>query len=774
MTRKLSSALLVALAVPAAAWSQVPCEQNYRAQQVLIPLDATGISNWRYLNPRQPYVVVAPPKPITPGERANWEKCAELATVTFINNASQALVVTIPYVYRRIDVAGVADELTRQDDHVRVARATLNRLAAKPGGASAKALVETAVGWQPNQPGLFQLVGDALMQLRALAGARSERGRMERTADAGYADSQTREKTAAAAAGTSIHTVILSSEALRLGIASWKKTQAATADVEVVSAMDLLNDELQRLEAWLRDGLSAIDFSDERPPLAECGDATATTQDCALKFTLFDSGTAAIPPETWKRMVRFSDGVVRFKVAFFDEQFAASNTDGFLRVRTEARERESATTWSVTAAVGYSEKPETDRKREDGTTARPFLPTDPYTGRTVDNFTGSARLDLVQTLKDRGRARVRAAFEGGRLGDSADAKEGRFTSPLYTVDVFGVNAVSLRFGRYTLLEPARAAAISVTGEGFQLSRHNVTVGHVVTLDSARGTPKDANENKSVSILRVSGARGFGPIKHFDFFALYGDNDEKDKPAYDYNTLGAQFFFAGSPPQPTRDSMFASYSGSVSYFHSDRDVRNPGSSALHDGTGQVLLLDAGVTLLQEAGLKTKPLRTFAALLGKGTGDDPSSSDRDESFLGETAAFTGDSLFLSTYPTLIGEGASERPPLGKGLANKFYLGTSYIERSYKPINLLWWFARGMRVADDVKAAATTMRAHWFRLDEPFQERHDAGYEAGLQWQIEVPEGVTSSLGCNRYFPGKATRNFFDAEPMSCSAQVTLTLR
>ena len=133
-----------------------------------------------------------------------------------------------------------------------------------------------------------------------------------------------------------------------------------------------------------------------------------------------------------------------------------------------------------------------------------------------------------------------------------------------------------------------------------------------------------------------------------------------------------------------------------------------------------------------------------------------------------------MFLSSFASNIQDGSPARSPVGEGLANKAYVGASYVERAFKQINLLWWLARAMQVEGDVKSSATTLRAHWFRLDEPFQAKHDAGYEIGLQWQIQVPEGVTSTLGCSRYLPGSATRGFFSVKPMSCAAQISLILQ
>ena len=472
-------------------------------------------------------------------------------------------------------------------------------------------------------------------------------------------------------------------------------------------------------------------------------------------------------------MVRSSDGVVRFRVSFFDDQIPVSNAEGYLKVRPEVLERPSSTTWSVTAGAGYSVAAQSDRKRPENGESRPFTLADPYTGKTVDFFNGSARLELTQTLRERARARVVPQFKNGALG--GEDKTRTFSVPLYTIDVFGLNGLSGRFGKYTMLNPSRGIAINASGEGFQYNWHNIMIGHIVNSESGQGVPDEANQDNSVSLLRVSGAPGFSIFKHVDLFGVYGEKKKKQDTPYDYYTWGGQLFFASSPEEPQPKSTFSSLSGSVSYFHSSRDVGKQGTTPRTNGSGNVWLLDTGITWLHEGGTDTKALRSLSFLLGAGTGDDPNSPHRDESYLGETASFSGfDSMFLGSFPSVLQDGSPARLPFGIGLANKFYLGASYVERDFKQINFLWWIAQLFQVAGDAKSPATTLKAHWFHLDEPFQGRRDAGFEAGLQWQIEVPAGVKHSLGCSRYFPGNATRRFFLVEPMQCSLQVSLTLQ
>jgi hypothetical protein len=145
-----------------------------------------------------------------------------------------------------------------------------------------------------------------------------------------------------------------------------------------------------------------------------------------------------------------------------------------------------------------------------------------------------------------------------------------------------------------------------------------------------------------------------------------------------------------------------------------------------------------------------------------------------FSGFDSLFLGSSFLDNLKDGSVQDGSPGRTPFGKGLANKYYLGLNYTEREIKQINPLWWVARIAQVDNDAKATATSLRAHFFHLDEPFQDKRDAGWEAGLQWQIEVPAGVKHSLGCSRYFPGSATRRFFLVNPMQCSLQVSLVLQ
>jgi len=773
MIKKLAVAVAVMAALPAAAWCQTECKPPYKLKHVLVQLDSTGISGWRFLNSRRPFAVVDPEEP-DEGKAVLWEECAQKADVTFTNSASgQSLIVTLPYTYRRVDARVAAIAIEAQLVEMLQAIATAAPKTPAPGdAASLEAVVTDALKPPPDDKGgLVELTRFATLKLRRIGGElvnEAQEQTLQQAAESADKAQQATEKVRPV-----LIRAIARSAILRQKLAAWTKANPA-ADPTVRDAAKTLDEELQRLEAWLQEGLGVIESGSERPPLSECSDPTAESQTCRYQFTLFDNSSFTVPPDTWKRLVRFSDGTVRFSVRFFDEQFPASNTDGYLRVRTKVRERPSVTAWSLNSSVGYSLKPQSPRKRPENDESRPFTLADPYTGRVLDGFNGSARLELIQTLSERAKARVNAQFKEGALGEKDDTRT--LTVPLYTVDVFGLNAASLRFGKYAMFQPARRIAINAVGEGFQLNVHNLSIGHIVTLESATGVQDDANQDSDVTVMRLSGAPGFSIFKHVDVFGLYGEKRRKKDTSYDYNTLGAQFFFANSPSDPQKDKTFTSFSGSVSYFHSDRDVGTAGTPVVVDGTGSVWLIDAGVTWLREAGASTKSLRTLGVLLGAGTGDDPKTTDKDESYLGETAGgFSGyESMFLSAFPSTLQDGTPARLPIGKGLANKSYVGINYVERAFKQVNLLWWLARAMQVEADVRSPATILRAHWFRLDQPFQEKQDAGFEAGLQWQIQVPEGVTTTLGCSRYYPGSATRRFFLVEPMSCSGQVTLTLQ
>src|SRR6185295_239503 len=116
----------------------------------------------------------------------------------------------------------------------------------------------------------------------------------------------------------------------------------------------------------------------------------------------FDNATIRVPDDVWKRLVRFSEGVVRFSVKFLDDQqIPISNSDGFLRVRQKFQERPSSSNWSVTAGVGYSVNAEVSRKRPENGEVRPITLDDPYTGGTTNTFDGSAKFDFSQSFRDR-------------------------------------------------------------------------------------------------------------------------------------------------------------------------------------------------------------------------------------------------------------------------------------------------------------------------------------------------------------------------------------
>lgn len=246
------------------------------------------------------------------------------------------------------------------------------------------------------------------------------------------------------------------------------------------------------------------------------------------------------------------------------------------------------------------------------------------------------------------------------------------------------------------------------------------------------------------------------------------------------------------------NALASYSGSLAFYRSDRDVQTMPAAVATDpdtdmmdgdgsdstgedqpifipvanGEGSVGLFTSSwnwfkFTLVGDNFPKIEPVRTLTARLGYGTGDDPDTPE-DEGYLGETASFSPDRLFLSGFASVLDfeDGSTVRA----GLSNKLYGEISYSERTWPVLRHLLG-----KLGFEVEKEITTLRGHWYQFDQKLNGKRDAGYELGADLEITGPSGVKTTLSLAQFFPGDALEELFlDEEPFTARLQVSVTLK
>ena len=167
-----------------------------------------------------------------------------------------------------------------------------------------------------------------------------------------------------------------------------------------------------------------------------------------------------------------------------------------------------------------------------------------------------------------------------------------------------------------------------------------------------------------------------------------------------------------------------------------------------------------------------------MTARGSGDNDSTTGTDEGYVGETGSFGPDKIFFASLVKPINAdpvdpAAFSKPlptfRLGAGIANKDYLGLTYIENTFSLLNTLVHDVLGVQ---DVTAYSTTIKYHDYRLRRLFNGERGAGHEYDFESLIEGPKGVKTTLGAAYYRPGAAVQSFVRKNLLMLYSNVTIS--
>lgn len=460
---------------------------------------------------------------------------------------------------------------------------------------------------------------------------------------------------------------------------------------------------------------------------------------------------------------RRSDRVIQFTVSFFDEAEPPANATGYARLSTRPRLELSADEPDETISNVVPPKLLFNFGGDAGADyALPKNAVDSHVRRTTGasslGFQYIGPFDLSATLQ----------FKKGEFGGAASTNQVQASQ--YQAKVFGPIGSVLEYGRFVFAKPSSGIAMSETGEGLRFSLNRGSIGYLVRRESDNPTTPGADEHDRDSYVLIGQVNaGFGWLRSLLLTASWGNEkgitppttnancDLPDKPPcvvpHTYSTFG----FDAKFPLASNVVMNAAA------YHSVRNVR--ADSRLDDvpplfldprtnGKGDVALVTVSWSRLVEQSLlepltQAKPSFSLTGLLGYGSSDDPSTPNRDEGFLGETAGYANDKLFLSAL-------AETKKQLGHGLANKWYGGFQYSNARFSP---LFWVATLFKAQKEVQSRATTVTLHKYQFirdlncgdvtdksvcDADLARGHkDGGYEADVEFLIETPKSVRWTL-------------------------------
>lgn len=494
--------------------------------------------------------------------------------------------------------------------------------------------------------------------------------------------------------------------------------------------------------------------------------------------------------------------LLRFQVGFYDETEKPANPTAFIRVSDKVTEPESALQTTIGATVGgvldpfIAAPPDkiTDEKtltadgqlvdgpdgRDDATGFKPCYvgvadykkDAEPalcignrvYDGKHARHYTGSVRVDLTKTLGSRADAAASVLYRQTDFGID-DGNPLKLST--YTVNVYGLQGLMLRFGRLTWAAPANGIAISEKGDGYRVSFANFSLTHVIKRESAGTIADPPNRDNRSIIFQVKSlplnftTPGVRALKLLDVTAVRGE----DKASHTYKTVGGEVFYAFTnigcgndetpcsfDPQRGERRNWGTIAGSLAGFYSTRHHR-PGST-IEDGKGRVGLLTATwtPTIRKTPQGAFEAVRTYTLQLGNGSSDKPSTTGTREDYVGESAAYAPDLLFLPIFGGKID--AKGHILVGRSLSNRTFTGFQFVDNTASPLE---WIAKLLQVESDINSRSTTLRFRQYRFGREIypDSGRDVGYEFSGDFTIEAPKGVKFSLGGGYFQPGKGVQ-------------------
>lgn len=553
----------------------------------------------------------------------------------------------------------------------------------------------------------------------------------------------------------------------------------------------------QRLEALKSDTLQArlkqkrIRFDNETAdryfvvtfPLEKCPNPLPPPEQSVISFTEKDgscTGTVSISPRAYvdidASVVDLAPRkILQFNVDFFDQTDDPTNSTGFISLTQinpadPKSQPPDKSIFGIVAGLNGKDEPFI-RKPTDGDSSL-------FAGRQKNHFAGSGRLDSSFFYGNRANAKLSLAYKSGDFG--GDETTDKIDASQYQINVFGTNGFVLTYGKTKFAAPSNQIAIGEQGQGFRLAWRNLSLAHILKNERASLEGLDQDRDSSIfqwtpislnlGILRSASltvVRGEERLEQVRTTDQAGNTVKPEVSPFVYETYGGEVSLT-EPLRSRAAGTGKAFTGSLAFYYSKRDSKAK-ATTLSDGRGYVglgtLSLPFDWQVDSSSQLKRKPRRVATLLAGYGRGDDPKTPNVDESYIGETGAFSRDVLFVGNIFT-----NSKSRDIRPGLSNKQYFGLQLTDNT---TSVLSWIGTKILQADprDIISESTTLKLHDYRFNREVLGDRDAGREADLDFVMEAPKGIKWSLSGAYFQPGKALDTLVKDSAWSVSLGVSI---
>jgi hypothetical protein len=400
--------------------------------------------------------------------------------------------------------------------------------------------------------------------------------------------------------------------------------------------------------------------------------------------------------------------VLSFGVALFDEDAQLANPSGFFSLVPYqlVEEQGDASKWSATLTGAFGFSP-------DLSDLAPTADDDPKItdiasrgGANETRFSGTARLSLVQRLGSRARGEFDLRLKSGGFGEGGTPT---VSATKYKLNVFAIQGMTFSGGRFDITSPSESIALSESGENIGMHVRFLDVNHIFkkNVPELRRDVLDFEDgpsarDHSATVVQLRGVPAFTWKRaKLDLYGIFGRKKETRcmqsvnvkcpaAPKKDEEAESAEESVdanASAPPPPPDvfelEQHYTTFGSELSFGFLNGFT---GSAAIYTsqlwtpeqpveteqiltdrGRGTVGLITLGWTKFDDASsLDTRPVDfTLRGQYGIGTGDDPTHEDNEnDGYLGETAGFAPDVLFLAL---LAPASQTSHGQVGAGLTN-----------------------------------------------------------------------------------------------------------
>lgn len=471
--------------------------------------------------------------------------------------------------------------------------------------------------------------------------------------------------------------------------------------------------------------------------------------------------------------------VISFGVSFYDDDREPANPRGYFSL-VQWRfliERKTETNWSSAASADFGSA--LDLTEFDQKYAPPGRKLEEMPSATLGSndwrAQGNVRVSLKQNLGSRASGDFEVRLKSGEFGGG----DPQLTATRFKVEVFALNGIALSGGRAAIASPSESIALLEAGDGLGARWGPVQVTHLFRKQVRELTPDGldtgafrTDREHHTTVVQATGL----PVFRGATLDLYGTIGTRSQSRYAGDSTVTPPKEPAVPPPTRTDRLYGTIGGELIAAFA------PGTrwtGALYLSRARTKLAEGTMPSFTDCGRGIAFLTTYAWTnfdgpeknsekrgidwtfqwrYGQGSAEkeDVDSPNRQEAYLGESASFAPDVIFLAQVASAFHGREAFRPSLGRegaltpGLGNKRYVGVVLNIPRLDGLNTL---VKNWLPAESFGDFSTNVRAHSYWLRQEIDNSRYLGSEVDASLTLDVPKGVKSTFTAAVFNPGGA---------------------